>query len=80
MSNAYSDRKLSARYPTDLVAWKKLAKHYQSDMRDRKLRDLFSRDKKRAENFGLQAGDLFLDYSRNHLNNTTRKLLSQLAT
>ena len=43
MSNAYTDRKLSARYPTDLAAWKKLAKHYQSDMRDRKLHDLFSR-------------------------------------
>ena len=80
MSNAYSDRKLSAHYPTDLVAWKKLAQHYQSAMRDRHLRDLFSRDKKRAANFGLQAGDLFLDYSRNHLNNTTLKLLSQLAT
>ena len=80
MSNGYSDRKLSARYPTDLAAWEKLAKHYQSDMRDRKLRDLFSRDEKRAENFGLQAGELFLDYSRNHLNDTTRKLLSQLAT
>ena len=80
MSNAYSDRKLSAHYPTDLVAWEKLAKHYQSDMRDRTLRDLFSRDEKRAENFGLQAGELFLDYSRNHLNDTTRKLLSQLAT
>jgi len=80
VSNAYSDRKLSAHYPTDLVAWKKLAQHYQSAMRDRHLRDLFSRDKKRAANFGLQAGDLFLDYSRNHLNDTTRKLLSQLAT
>ena len=80
MANAYTTRKLSARYPTDLPAWKKLAEHYASDMSARSLRDLFSRDKKRAENFALKAGDLTLDYSKNHLNNTTRKLLTQLAT
>ncbi|NCF74844.1 MAG: glucose-6-phosphate isomerase, partial [Gammaproteobacteria bacterium] len=48
-------------------------------MRERQLRDLFSRDKKRAEKFALEAGDLTLDYSRNHLNASTRKLLDQLA-
>ena len=79
MANAYTNRKLSARYPTDLPAWKKLAKHYQSDMRERHLRELFSRDGKRAGKFGLVAGDLNLDYSKNHLNNTTTELLTQLA-
>jgi len=79
VANAYTDRKLSAAYPTDLPAWKKLSKHYRDDMRERHLRDLFSRDKKRAEKFGLQAGDLKLDYSKNHLNSTTLKLLAQLA-
>ena len=79
MANAYTDRKLSARYPTDLPAWKKLAKHYRDDMRERELRDLFSRDKQRAEKFALEAGDLKLDYSKNHLNNTSIKLLAQLA-
>ena len=79
MPDAYTDRKLSARYPTDLAAWKSLAKHYREDMRTRTLRELFSRDKKRVERFGLKANDLFLDYSKNHLNSTTRKLLVQLA-
>ncbi|MCP4300773.1 MAG: glucose-6-phosphate isomerase, partial [Gammaproteobacteria bacterium] len=79
MTNAYTDRKLSARYPTDLAAWKSLAKHYRADMRDRTLRELFARDKKRVERFGLEANDLFLDYSKNHLNSTTRKLLIRLA-
>ncbi len=60
MTNAYTDRKLSARYPTDLPAWKKLAAHYREAMRDRTLRALFSRDKKRVELFGLAANDLFL--------------------
>ncbi|MGB5257406.1 MAG: glucose-6-phosphate isomerase, partial [Woeseiaceae bacterium] len=79
MPNAYTERKLSARYPTDLAAWKKLQAHYREDMRDRTLRDLFRRDKKRVERFGLEANDLFLDYSKNHVNNATRKLLVQLA-
>jgi len=79
VANAYTSRKLSARYPTDLPAWKKLAKHYRDDMQERQLRDLFSRDMKRTEKFALQAGDLNLDYSKNHLNNATIKLLAQLA-
>ena len=79
MPNAYTDRKLSARYPTDLAAWKRLAQHYREDMRTRTLRELFSRDKKRTERFSLAANDVFLDYSKNHLNSTTRKLLIQLA-
>ena len=48
-------------------------------MRDRTLRELFARDKKRADKYALQSGDLTLDYSKNHLNTTTRKLLAQLA-
>jgi hypothetical protein len=79
VANAYTIRKLSAQYPTDLPAWKKLAAHYRDDMRERQLRDLFSRDKQRAKKFALTAGDLTLDYSKNHLNATTRRLLTQLA-
>lgn len=79
MTNVYTERKLSARYPLDLSAWKKLAEHYREDIRDRTLCELFSRDKKRAGRFRLEVGDLFLDYSRNHVNGTTRKLFTQLA-
>ena len=79
MANAYTDRKLSARYPTDLAAWKGLAKHYREDMRNRTLRELFSRDKKRVERYSVEASDLVLDFSRTHVNATTRKLLVQLA-
>lgn len=79
MAKKYTDRKLSARYPTDLPAWKKLAEHYRNDMRKTHLRDLFARDKKRALKFELRSGDLLLDYSRNHLTSATRKMLAQLA-
>ena len=79
MAKNYTDRKLSKQYPTDLPAWRKLAEHYRDDMAERELRDLFSRDKKRAGKYSLEAGDLTLDYSRNHLNSSTRKLLTQLA-
>ena len=79
MTKTYSGRKLSARYPTDLPAWKALAKHHKEDMRSRHLRDLFARDKKRAERFSVTANDLTLDYSKNHVNATTRRLLVKLA-
>ena len=79
MAKTYTDRKLSARYPTDLPAWKKLAAHYRDDMRKTHLRELFSRDKQRASKFELRAGDLLLDYSKNHISAATRKMLVQLA-
>jgi len=75
----YTDRKLSARYPTDLPAWKALTDHCKSSMRGKHLRDLFARDKKRAQRFSFKACDLALDYSKNHVNTTTMKHLAQLA-
>ena len=75
----YAHRKLSARYPTDLGAWQALKKHYRESMRSTDLGSLFSRDKERARKFTLTAGDLTLDYSKNHVSATTRKLLVRLA-
>jgi glucose-6-phosphate isomerase len=79
VASSYTDRKLTARYPTDLPAWQALKKHYRDSMSSRTLRELFAQDKQRAEKLSLQAGDLFADYSKNHLNITTRKLLCKLA-
>jgi len=73
------ERKLSSRYPTDLKAWRDLRDHYRDTMRQRTLHDLFGRDKKRAERFTLTAGDLALDYSKNHVASSTLKLLTSLA-
>ncbi|NNL62800.1 MAG: glucose-6-phosphate isomerase, partial [Woeseiaceae bacterium] len=79
MASDYLTRKLSARYPTDLPAWKALQQHYRDDMRHRHLRDLFARDAKRATRFSVSANDLTLDYSKTHVTATTRKRLVQLA-
>ena len=79
MPGKYTERKLSARYPTDLPAWQALAKHYKEDMRNKHLRDLVARDKKREERCTLTAGDLTLDFSKTHVNATTLKRFAQLA-
>ncbi len=71
--------RLSAKYPTDLPAWQSLKKHHRESMRDKSLRSLFARDKKRPEHFSLAAGDLFADFSKNHVNRTTMRLLAKLA-
>ena len=78
MAKPYADRKLSTRYPTDLKAWKELKTHY-ADMRTREIAQLFARDSSRAERFSLSAGNLTLDYSKNHVNSATRKLFTRLA-
>ena len=79
MANRYTNRKLTARYPTDLKAWQALKQHYRDDMRSRSLRDLFARDANRAQRFSLSMGELTLDFSKNHIDGTTRKLLVRLA-
>ena len=79
MPGKYTHRKLSARYPTDLPAWKKLKLHFKDEMRQKHLRDLFVRSRNRAEIFSLEAGDLTLDYSKTHLSRKTCTQLVQLA-
>ncbi len=79
VARGYLDKTLSARYPTDLAAWKALREHYRDAMRDRSLAELFRRDSKRTARYTATAGDLTLDYSKNHLNATTQRLLVRLA-
>ncbi|NIA28186.1 MAG: glucose-6-phosphate isomerase, partial [Desulfobulbaceae bacterium] len=78
MPKKYTDRKLSARYPTDLTAWQALKSHY-GDMRKRAIKDLFAKDAKRVERFTLTAGNLTLDYSKNFVDAATTKLFTRLA-
>ena len=78
MPKKYTERKLSARYPTDLAAWKALKAHF-GEIRGLTLTELFAKDAKRSGRFTIEAGNLALDYSKNHVNATTRKLFGQLA-
>jgi glucose-6-phosphate isomerase len=48
------------------------ARHWQ-------LRDLFAADEKRFEKYSVEAAGLFLDFSKNHLDDTTLSLLEELA-
>ena len=70
---------LSDAYPTDLPAWQHLAKHFDAQIKKLHIRDLFIQDSQRFENCSLQAGDLFLDYSKNLLTEKTLSLLVKLA-
>ena len=48
-------------------AWKALAAH-SKQMEKLHLRDLFAKDPKRGERFTAEGAGLFLDYSKNRIN------------
>jgi glucose-6-phosphate isomerase len=72
-------QQLTDAYPTDLPAWQALEEHFEKDMREKRMADLFRLNANRFDSYSMAAGDLFLDYSKNILNATTRKLLVRLA-
>ncbi len=63
---------------TQLKTYPKLLKHYE-EIKEMHMRDWFSKDKERASRYFLQLESLSLDYSKNRLNDTTLKLLFELA-
>ncbi|WP_231218169.1 glucose-6-phosphate isomerase [Helicobacter pylori] len=63
---------------TQLKTYPKLLKHYE-EIKEMHMRDWFSKDKERANRYFLQFESLSLDYSKNRLNDTTLKLLFELA-
>ncbi|WP_034337297.1 glucose-6-phosphate isomerase [Deinococcus misasensis] len=64
--------------PTELPAWKALEAHYQ-EIQHLHLRELFQQDPTRGERLTAEADGLFLDYSKNRVNDLTLKLLLDLA-
>jgi glucose-6-phosphate isomerase len=62
----------------ETAEWQALAHHYEA-MRDTHLRDLFGATSDRGDTMWLQAGDLYLDYSKNRLTAETIALLAALA-
>ncbi|MDN3359311.1 glucose-6-phosphate isomerase [Actinomadura sp. DC4] len=59
--------------------WRALRRHYE-ETRDEQLRDLFAADPERGDRYTLEAGDLYVDYSRNRVTDETLRLLRELAT
>lgn len=60
------------------TAWKHLQGHYQT-IKDVHLRRLFADDPGRGRRLTVEAAGLYLDYSKNRINNDTLKLLVELA-
>ncbi|MGH8908120.1 MAG: glucose-6-phosphate isomerase [Egibacteraceae bacterium] len=58
--------------------WRALTEHYAA-VRDEHLRDLFAAQPARGEAMAVEAGDLYLDYSKNRVTGETLRLLVALA-
>jgi len=63
---------------TDSPEWRRLTDHHAA-LADVHLRALFAGDPKRGEALTVEAGDLFLDYSKNRITAETIGLLAALA-
>src|SRR5580693_4208605 len=60
------------------AVWRALEDHYGA-MRGRHLRDLFADDPARGERMTAEAAGVFLDYSKNRIDDETLRLLVELA-
>jgi len=58
--------------------WQKLDAHYRV-IRDRHLRNLFADDRGRGDRLTAEAAGVFLDYSKNRIDDETLRLLIELA-
>jgi glucose-6-phosphate isomerase len=63
---------------TQRPAWEALAAHHKK-IQKLHLRKLFADDPKRGDRLKVEAGGLYLDYSKNRITDQTLKLLIQLA-
>lgn len=64
--------------PTTTKAWEALQKHYES-IKKTHLKDLFNESASRANDFSIAWEDFYVDYSKNRIDQTTKKLLLDLA-
>ncbi|HEX5415017.1 MAG TPA: glucose-6-phosphate isomerase, partial [Chloroflexota bacterium] len=64
--------------PTNRAAWNALTAHFQK-IRGVSLRELFATDPRRGERFRLEAAGIYLDYSKNRIDEETIRLLIRLA-
>jgi len=63
---------------TSTPAWRALGDHY-TKVRETHLRQLFAQDPQRGTKMTVEGGGLFLDYSKNRINDETLGLLVRLA-
>ncbi|HTN38716.1 MAG TPA: glucose-6-phosphate isomerase [Arachidicoccus sp.] len=65
--------------PTTTQAWILLKKHYQEEMSQTQIKNLFARDEGRFDQFSLEFNQILFDYSKNLINPKTISLLLALA-
>jgi glucose-6-phosphate isomerase len=63
---------------TAVAAYQALQSHHSEAM-DWQMQELFSKDSQRFSQFSVEAAGLFLDYSKNRIDQTTMRLLTTLA-
>ncbi|MCK5883520.1 MAG: glucose-6-phosphate isomerase [Bacteriovoracaceae bacterium] len=61
-----------------LASWKSLSKHVE-DLKTKSIKELFSKDSKRGEQFSISREGIFFDYSKHRVTEETMKLLVDLA-
>lgn len=69
---------LTSKNPTQTQSWQQLEAHFKT-IKDTHLKDLFADDSGRAATFSIQWKDMYVDYSKNRIDTTTRDLLLQFA-
>ena len=62
---------------TERPQWRSLQRHYRK-IESQHLRELFARDRERGERLTAEAAGLYLDYSKNRINDETLRLLLEL--
>lgn len=65
-------------FPENLPAWQKLTENLHQTKYEH-LRDVFQNDPERAQRYWLEVGGLYVDYSKNRINDTIMANLVQLA-
>jgi glucose-6-phosphate isomerase len=63
--------------PTETLAWKALNEHF-CKIKNAEINDFFSEETSRVENFHVKWNEFLLDYSKNRIDNKTKKLLLDL--
>ncbi len=64
--------------PTTTKAWEALTSHYEN-IKNKHLKDLFEEHPSRANDFSIAWSDFYVDYSKNRIDETTKRLLLDLA-
>lgn len=70
---------LSGKNPTKTDSWEKLESHF-TEIKEKRMTDLFSADPERAEKFSIDFNDLHFDFSKNRIEEKTLQLFNELFT